>query len=85
MATAYERGWATLKNGERLATAEAAGFAMLVTTDMNLKYQQNLSTRHIAIVVLNTTSWPRIRAAVDLIIEAISDVVAGSYKEIRIP
>ena len=85
VATAYERGWATLKNGELLGTAEVAGFAMLITTDTNLKYQQNLSTRHIAVVVLSTTSWPRIRASADLIINAIDHTVTGNYKEIRIP
>jgi hypothetical protein len=85
VATAYERGWATLKNGELLAAAEMAGFAMFVTTDTNLKYQQNLSTRHIAVVVLSTTSWPRIRASADLIVEAVNDAAVGGYSEVRIP
>ncbi len=60
VATAYERGWSTLKNGELLAAAERDGFEVLVTTDSNLKYQQNLASRTIALVVLSTTSWPRI-------------------------
>ena len=42
--TAYERGWSTLKNGELLSAAEAHGFKVLVTTDTNLKYQQNLAS-----------------------------------------
>ena len=58
---------------------------MLVTTDTNLKYQQNLSARHIAVVVLNTTSWPRIRASADLIIEAVNHAAVGRYTELRIP
>ena len=45
VATAYERGWSTLKNGELLAAAETQGFQVLVTTDTNLKYQQNLVLR----------------------------------------
>ena len=53
VATAYERGWSTLKNGELLAAAETQGFQVLVTTDTNLKYQQNLASRTIAIVVLS--------------------------------
>ena len=85
VATAYERGWATLKNGELLGAAEAAGFVMLVTTDTNLKYQQNLSARQIAVVVLNTTSWPRIRASADLIIEAVNHAAVGRYTELPIP
>lgn len=52
--TAYERGWSSLNNGELIAAAEAAGFEVLVTTDKNLKYQQNLTGRCIAIVVLHT-------------------------------
>jgi len=62
VSTAYDIGWSTLKNGELLAEAENNGFQVLVTTDMNLQYQQNLKDRRIAIVVLSTTSWPRIKA-----------------------
>lgn len=58
--TAFERGWSTLKNGELLAEAETAGYSVLVTTDKNLRYQQNLAGRRIAIVALGTTSWPQL-------------------------
>lgn len=59
--TTFELNWVTLKNGELLDRAEASGFRVLVTTDQSLKYQQNLGGRQIAIVVLSTTSWIRIR------------------------
>lgn len=85
VATAYERGWATLTNGELLQAAESQGFAVLVTTDMNLKYQQNLVTRRIAIIVLSTTSWPRIRVAVENLARALDQLAPGSYTEVRIP
>jgi hypothetical protein len=85
VATAFERGWARLQNGELLDAAETAGFDVLVTTDSNLKYQQNLSTRRIAIVVLSTTSWPRIRAAVATVAQAVDAAVPGGYVEVRIP
>jgi hypothetical protein len=85
VATAYELGWSTLKNGELLRAAEKAGFVVLVTTDMNLKYQQNLAGRHIAIVVLSATSWPRIKAAVEEIAAAITQSTSGSYTELHIP
>ena len=49
---ARARGWEELENGELLNVAEAAGFEVLVTTDKNLPYQQNLVGRKIAIVVL---------------------------------
>jgi predicted nuclease of predicted toxin-antitoxin system len=54
--TAYERGWSDLKNGDLLARAEAEGLDALVTTDQNLRHQQNLAGRKIGMVVLMTTS-----------------------------
>jgi hypothetical protein len=83
--TAFELGWSTLKNGELLAVAENQGFDVLVTTDANLKYQQNLKSRRIAIVVLGTTSWPRIRVVPDLIVNAVNTSGDGSYSEVVIP
>ena len=83
--TAFELGWSGLKNGELLTRAEAERFETLVTTDRNLKYQQNLSDRRIAIVVLSTTSWPRIHASVSLVLRAIESAVPGGYAEVSIP
>jgi hypothetical protein len=77
--TAFELGWASLENGALLAQAASAGFNVLVTTDQNLKYQQNLASRKIAIVVVMSTSWPRIRAVAPDIDEAVRSAVAGSY------
>ena len=55
---ARERGWDTLSNGELLSEAERAGFAVLLTADKNMRYQQNLRGRRIALVVLSTPRWP---------------------------
>lgn len=85
ISTAYELGWSTLKNGALLAAAEAQGFEVLVTTDTQLKYQQNLAARSIAIVVLGTTSWPRIKAAAELVAVAVHDATRGAYVEVAIP
>lgn len=84
VSTAYECGWSTLKNGELLAAAEIAGFQAMVTTDTNLKYQQNLALRSIALVVLSTTSWPRIRAAAETVVTAIDAATPGTYAEVAI-
>ncbi len=84
MSTAYELGWATLKNGELLAAAESNGFEVFVTTDTNLAYQQNLSNRKIAIVVLSTTSWPRIQKSVSAIVSAIDKASPNSYQIVSI-
>jgi hypothetical protein len=50
--------WGTLTNGDLLAEAERAGFDVLLTADKNMRYQQNLRGRRIAIVVLSTLQWP---------------------------
>jgi hypothetical protein len=83
--TAYERGWATLKNGELLQAAQEEGFEAFVTTDRNLRYQQNLSGRSMAILVLSTTSWPRIRQAVGQIQQALDGCTPATFIELAIP
>ena len=85
VSTAYELGWSTLKNGELLAAAEAQAFELLVTTDTQLKYQQNLASRRIAVVVLGTTSWPRIKAAAEAVVMAIAAAAPGTYSEVAVP
>jgi hypothetical protein len=84
VSTAYELGWSTLKIGELLAAAEGNGFEVFVTTDTNLAYQQNLSNRKIAIVVLTTTSWPRIQKSVAAIVIAIDAARPNSYQIVSI-
>jgi hypothetical protein len=82
--TAYEQGWATLTNGALLDAAERAGIEVLITTDQNLRYQQNLTGRRLALVVLQSTSWPRIRTRVATIQAVLDTIVPGSYYEIAI-
>ena len=80
--TAYERGWSGLKNGELIAAAEAGEFDVLVTTDKNLRYQQNLAGRSLAIVVLWTTSWPKIQRALPKVRAGVDGATKGSYVEL---
>ncbi|HEY0736857.1 MAG TPA: hypothetical protein VGD69_18200 [Herpetosiphonaceae bacterium] len=84
IATAYEQGWSKLLNGQLLAAAERAGYELLITTDQNLRYQQNLHDRQLAILVLGTTSWPRIQQHIDAIRERIMQITPGSYHELPI-
>lgn len=83
--TAYEKGWGDLKNGDLLARAEAEGFEALITTDQNLRHQQNLGERKLSVVVLMTTSWPRIRVDVARVVRALENLRPGSYEEITFP
>lgn len=80
--TAYEKGCSNLTNGDLLNLAEDEGFDALITTDQNLRYQQNLSGRKISIIVLPTTSWPRIKSNVALIVQTVDNLNPGSYEEI---
>ena len=83
--TARERGWSTLANGALLAAAEAANYDVFVTTDSNLKHQQRMEGRRLAMIVLTTTSWPRIQRAVDAVVRAVAAATPRSYAEVAIP
>ena len=82
VATAFERGWSTLRNGELLDVAEHERYDLLITTDQNLRYQQQLAARQLAIIVLLSTSWPRIQRRIEAIQAAVERVVPGGYEEI---
>ena len=82
--TAHERGWSQFKNGALIAAAEQAGFEVFVTTDQNLKYPQNLAGRKIAIVIVLTTSWPRILADLAPVLAAINSATLGVYVEVAV-
>jgi hypothetical protein len=84
VATAYEKGWAGLKNGELLTAAEDV-FDVLVTTDQNLRYQQNLAGRRLAILVLPTTSWPRLSLHAAVIAAAVVVLRPGELQEWAFP
>lgn len=73
--------WANLKNGELLCAAEKE-FALLITTDKNLCYQQNLSQLRIAVLVLPTTHWLDIRAHSLEILSAVESIKANEYREL---
>lgn len=57
--------WDTLTNGELVKVAEEAGFDVLLTTDKNLRFQQNLKGRKLAIVVLSNSRWHLVRRALE--------------------
>lgn len=81
--TAFERGWSKLSNGDLLAAAEAATFDLFVTTDQNLRYQQNLTSRRLAILVLPTTRWRTIEQHVTAVVAAVTSIQTGEFRELR--
>lgn len=82
---ARARGWAALKNGDLLNVAEQAGFDVMVTSDKNIKYQQNLKGRKIALVVLDRGRWGSVRRRLAEIAAAVDAATPGSYTEVDIP
>jgi hypothetical protein len=82
---AIERGWDRLVNGELITAAEAAGFELLLTTDKNIRYQQNLTSRRIAFVVLGNQQWPTVRRYLERVVAAVNAATPGSYTEVDIP
>ena len=81
VATVDERGWSTLNNGELLDAGERE-FDLLITTDRGLRHQQRLSGRRLSILVLPTTSWPRIREHGPQILQEVGSIAPGEYREL---
>jgi hypothetical protein len=80
--TVYEKGWSRTRNGDLLRLADQQMFEVFLTTDQNLKYQQNLTDRQIAIVVLPTTSWPVIQKHTAKIAAVLDSIAPGDFIEI---
>ena len=79
--TAQEMGWGRMKNGELLKRAEGE-FDVFLTADQKLKYQQNLTSRQLAILVLSTNRWPKIKTKIPEIASAIHALKPGDYVEL---
>lgn len=82
---ARQIGWHELRNGELLQQAEDAGYDVLLTSDKNMRYQQNLSGWRIAIVVLGNQQWPDVRLHLDRIAAAVDAASPGTCTEVEIP
>lgn len=80
--TAFEQAWDKLQNGDLIRMAEAEGFHAMITTDQNLKYQQDLRDRKLAILGLPTTSWPKIQKHLEKISAAVNSLKPGEYREL---
>jgi hypothetical protein len=74
----------TLKNGELLSAAEAAGFEVFVTTDRNIVHQQNLRGRRIAIVILSKGRWKLIKLKFADIQAAVATATPGAVVQVDI-
>lgn len=84
--TIVEMNWPSqLENGELLDAAEAAAFDAMVTSDQNIRYQQNLKRRKLALVVLGSNVWPIVRSYGSAIAALLDRAKPGSYGFIEMP
>jgi hypothetical protein len=81
--TVRYKGWAGLKNGELLKTAEEDGFEVLITGDQTLSYEQNLSGRRVAVVVLSSIDWQILKGNLPPILAALDKAMPGSFQEVE--
>jgi len=79
----FEKGWDRLTNGDVLAVAILNGYEILISTDQNLRHQQDLRHVRLGIVVLMTTSWPRISQNTAAVVTAVEHAQAGGLIEVR--
>jgi len=77
--------WHELENGQLIQQAEDAGYDVLLSTDKNIRYQQNLSHRKIALVVLGNSQWPQVRLHLTEIAAAVNASLPGGHVEVPIP
>lgn len=82
--TAQRRGWHSAKNGELLKLAEAE-FDLFITSDQNIRYQQNLAGRRIAILELSTNKIRRLQAVAALLQSTIASMKPGEFRTLEIP
>ncbi len=82
---ARAQGWDTLSNGDLLKAAEEAGFEVLLTTDTNLPYQQNLEGRKLAVVILSKNRWSLVRPMMQQIADAVNAARPGTCTIVEIP
>jgi hypothetical protein len=78
------KGWSRLANGALLAAAERDGFEVFVTGDRNIRFQQTLVGRQLALIVLGTNVWPVVRHHGEKIAQAVDQVRPGAYLEVAI-
>lgn len=78
-------GWEELANGALIEAAEQAGFDLLLTTDKNIRYQQNLADRRIALIILANSQWPMVKLVAIEVAKAVNAAHPGSYIEVEVP
>ncbi len=79
---AFDLGWHNTENGHLIAAAEDGGFDILITADKNLSYQNNLTGRRPALVVLDANDWPTVKTHLASIKAAVDAAAVGTYTHV---
>ena len=82
--TVQRRGWGGIENGDLVRRAETE-FDLFITSDQNLRYQQNLAGCRLPILELSTNKLRRIQAAASLIQSAVASIRPGEFRQLDIP
>jgi len=86
VSTFMQTGWPVqLENGLLLKAAEESGFDVMVSSDQNIRYQQNLSARKLALVVPGSNIWPIVSSHAAVISKAVDSADPGTYQFIEMP
>lgn len=81
ISTVQEMGWAGVQNGELLRRAEEH-FDVFLTADQNLRYQQNLSRRKLAILVLPSNQVPVVARLVPAVETLLTTIQPGTVIDV---
>jgi hypothetical protein len=79
---ASEMGRQNLSNGDLIARTEQAGFDLLISSDQNIRYQQTLIGRRIALLILPIQNWPALKPHARKILLAVNNLQAGECREL---
>lgn len=81
-AIAFPNSWKQLSNGMLLNEIERQGFEVLITNDKQMQFQQNITTRKLAVVVLPTNLRIEVFKLIDEVVDAVRRVEAGSFLQV---
>jgi len=85
VASVQEMGWSGIVNGKLLALAEDAEFDVFITGDLNIRCQNDLAARRIAIIAISTTHWPTVSSNLPALTEAVESASQGIYRSVHLP
>ena len=80
--TADEKGWARIRNGDLLDSAESDSYDVLITADQSMRYQQNMASRQVAVMVLLSNRRPRVQLRIEEIRVALEGMKPGEVREV---